>query len=261
MAKSEKDVAPVAVVYKAGSADGAPRAEKKYVSPNAPPPVGMDFTESFPMVGAAVGIDDLTKIAQVYRDNKGMFDAIFSFFKSLVGKKKSAPGAPVVVTPAPVVVLPPPAGPIPSGRVVASLNVKWYFFEIPKNTDHPQDGDIPNKAMRVATKDEFDDFVSGVNAIPRRSRLHVDITPVDQFGKDFLPGDEANKLLLRPDGYPAFEHILGGPVQLTNEYDDFGCTPVLKIPKDTNLPARAAITYQVRLGDIVSRVLGPVFTD
>lgn len=236
-------------------------AKKDFVSPNAIVDKP-DFGEVFPVVGASVGIDDITKVAEIYKNNKPIFDALFGFFKGLFkksGQRKDGVAVPVVVDPPvipPPVVVPAP----PAPRRVAALRAKWYFIEIPKDAAESE-GDIPNKNMKIASKSEFDAFVSGANAIPRRSRLHVDITPVDQFGVDFQPGDEANKLLLRPDGYPAFAHRLSGPVFLTNEYDDFGCTPVLKIPKDANLPERAAIRYSVALGEIVSNELGPVYTD
>jgi hypothetical protein len=236
----------------------ANKKKDEYVSPNAPQ--GVDYADLFPAVGMSVGLDDITKIANVYRQNKGIFDALFGWLKQVFVKsderKDNGASQPVVV-PAPV--LPPPAPPKPEARAVRSLKVKWYFIEIPKESAHAEEGDIPNKNMKIATKQQFDRYVAGKDALPRRSRLHIDITPVDQYGKEFEPGDEANKVLLRGDGYPAMRHIITGPVVLTNEYDDYGCTPVLKIPKDVNLPGRAAITYQAKLGEIESVELdGPV---
>lgn len=191
-------------------------------------------------------------------------------------KKKPPVIAVTPVPPVPVVIptLPPPVNPLPAGqRKVASLRTKWYFFERTEN------------GSKVLDKATYDDIIAGNQFLTRGDRLHVDITPVDQNGIAFGPGDAENNALLLKDpslgdveGNHRFDHVVSvngqeyhsgdtvpglswdgqDVVFLTSEYDDLACTPVLTVSRDLALNNSWNVSYHtIYTAPDGSKIVGP----
>lgn len=201
---------------------------------------GGDLSTLIPGVASSIGIEDIGKAIDFYKKHRNVFQAILKVL-GLGGKPK-----PVVVAPTPQPDTSPgpaPGGntgtptkptssvptPTPEVRRVASLKSKYTLIERKRNLGEFGGG------RYILPKDEFDQIVSGEGFCRPGDRLHVDITPVDQFGVAFAPGDEANNLLLKDVGVGQDEsnfritHDVDG-AEITSGYNDFGCTPVLLVP-------------------------------
>jgi len=194
-----------------------------------------DLSRVIPAVGASVGIEDIGKAIEFYKKNRGTIDAVIRFFKGLFGGGKKEVPAPVP-QPAPqpsedVDESEPAPTPAPgTGLKVVGLKAKWFFIER-KNTPGQQGG-----GRHILDKSAFDSIVAGSEYARLGDRLHVNITPYDQHGRDFVPGGDENRLLLNnPSGEDdtpnhRIKHEIRGNGELTSEYDDYGCTPVILVP-------------------------------
>jgi hypothetical protein len=86
---------------------------------------------------------------------------------------------------------------------------------------------------------------SGEGPAQPGDRIHMDVTPSAR-GVKFAPGGPENAVLLRP-GIPEQEaaimhHRIDGSCDLESEYDDGGCTPVLRVHRD--FTGEETVTYQ-----------------
>lgn len=206
-----------------------------------------DYNDIFPVVakmaGLGGGVDAVNQAARLYLQNKGLIDAIFKVLGGLIhkGHKVSVVDAPVSI-PAPAPVAAPPGV---EARRVVNLDVQLFYVERDKKR-------VVHDGEELFNKDEAEAVRRGKGNVGWGDRVHLNITPIDQNGDKFEPGDEANKQLLRADGYPAFEHVISfdggdsGPVGLSSEYDDFGCTPVLKASRDAQDAAGHKVSYICR---------------
>jgi len=218
------------------------------------PPTGLggskDLKDVIPAIGAGVGIEDIGKAVEFFKKNRGVIGAILALFG--IGKPKTPAPAPTTPAPAPTAptsgstTVPTPQE--PAERRVASLRAKWFLIER-KNTPGQQGG-----GRHIIAKGEFDAITSGADPARLGDRLHVDVTPIDQFGQAFQPGGEENKaLLVDPQdregelGKSRIEHVIEGNGELTSEYDDFGCTPVILVPWEggrVDSDEESSVTYR-----------------
>lgn len=197
-----------------------------------------DLQDVIPAIGKGFGIKDLGAAIAFYKQHQGLIATILSFFG--IGKKKNAP--PVAV-PAPVpegvpAPAPAPAPPTDRQRTPTSLNSALFLVEKKNN---------PRKAgggRFIADKETFEEIKAKTSPARRGDRLHINTTPKDGVGV-FQPGGPENRSLLMdpndptgPLGKSRIEHVLTGGAELTSEYDDYGCTPVLLIPweKEPGVP-------------------------
>jgi hypothetical protein len=231
-----------------------------------------DLSTLIPGVGASVGIGDIAKAIEFYKKNRGAIAVIIGFLKGLFGGGKDAgkpSPLPVPEQPSPLPVPTPkpvPSAPVPpQDRRVGSLRVKYFFIER-KNQPGKFGG-----GRHILSKPEFDGIVSGGDYLRLGDRVHVDITPVDQFGQPFMPGGEENRSLLYDPSGPVDTHnfrmkhniISGGAVagELTSEYDDYGCTPVILVPWEggpaIDSDAEATLAYQPVFDGPDGRISGP----
>lgn len=211
-----------------------------------------------PLLGTVAGASGNADILKFYEKNKALINILAGLGAQFIpGPKLAVPtdedGKPTVNLP-PSAPAPPPTGPptpLEEARRVFSLQVKYFFIER-KNTPWKKGG-----GRFIIGKPQFDAVLSGSDPLQAGDRIHIDITPHDQFGKPFQPGEAANNLLLRPDGYPAMEHrISGGIGELTNEYDDYGCTPVILIPWEGIQPGfQGVVGYSAAFSGITSNAL------
>lgn len=193
-----------------------------------------DLSNLIPSMAASVGIGNIVEAIEFYKKNRGAIQALIRFFKGLFGGGKPAPAAastpvPSPVSPAPVTVGPdmPERGPA-AQRTPTSLKASLMLVEKKNN---------PRKAgggRYIADRDTFAAIKALEDPARRGDRLHMNVTPADAFG-DFQPGGRENRGLLYdpesgPEGRSRIEHIITGGGELTSEYDDHGCTPVILIP-------------------------------
>lgn len=108
-------------------------------------------------------------------------------------------------------------------RRIAGLRGHWWFGER-KNQPYMKGG-----GRKEISKEEFREIMSGRQGAQAGDRMHADFTPTDQFGHDFLPGQDVNRLLLDDQGNPAIVFVPGDPLEETSR-DDFGMTPVFLVP-------------------------------
>lgn len=131
------------------------------------------------------------------------------------------------------------AGKIKGIRLAGRAGTGVYFFEFP-------DGDISKGRRDVVN------VTSGQDAIPVRTRVHFDFTPVDEDGQDVGPGDP------RLQGFHV-DAFISNPgladLNQTGEADpDHGCTPVTsKIGGEGSFSVRAyAVVNGQRVGEEVT---------
>ena len=127
------------------------------------------------------------------------------------------PGGPVVIPPPPPVPEEPPA----RERVITSLRARFYHISR-KNKD--------------ISKAEFDAIIARTSPLQAGDRVHLDCTPYDQVGIEIEPGSpELEQLVDRSFDPPRLRlrwlQPFDGIGEITNEYDDYGMTPVYKVPK------------------------------
>lgn len=125
-----------------------------------------------------------------------------------------------------------------TARRIAGVRAVHYMGAARKHQPYKEGG-----GRFSIDKDEFRSLMSQQSGCQAGDRFAGNMTPFDQFGKDFLPGEDANKLLLvrgmieehqdagyGPGLYPAWEWVTSGDCEVTNEYDDYGCTPQILVP-------------------------------
>lgn len=130
-------------------------------------------------------------------------------------------------------------------RTVDSLQAKLFFIE---------------QAGNIVDKERFKEIKRGGN-IPWGARIHFDITPY-AAGVAIQPGAPELPGMLQEDGEtPAMKFRvlwdgaegsgpdgeMPGPSELHSYDDDFGCTPVVKIPKDAEDEAQHTLVLQAIL--------------
>lgn len=198
-----------------------------------------DLSTLIPGVGSSVGIEDIGKAIDFYKAHRAVFAAIIGFLGGIFGHKKAAAPAASSSTsstssssstsPTTGGTAPTGGSPGPDTRRVASLRSRYMLIERKNNLGQSGGG------RYILPKSEFDAIVNGDDPARPGDRLHVDITPVDQHGVAFQPGDPANALLLKDPtaGQGEFNfritHDVDG-AEITSGYDDNGCTPVLLVP-------------------------------
>lgn len=239
--------------------------------------VKSDLSSLIPAVASNVGIEDIGKAINFYKQHRRVFAAILAVFG--IGKKKggesgadpgSVPGGgspgPTGNTGTPggtgtpaTTPSTPPTTP-GSARRVAGLKARYMLIERKNRLGQAGGG------RYILPKAEFDEIVEGSGELRPGDRVHVDVTPVDQFGVAFQPGDEANRLLLEdpndeagPLGASRIRHHIEGDGELTNEYNDYGCTPVILVPwegRQMDSDRRSTVgyfaTYHTPDGDMVT---------
>lgn len=178
-------------------------------------------------IGDILGILDNPKIKQYLP----ALLALIELLKGLGDRKPADPLPPVEddgpdPTDGP---LAPPVAPEPMiRRVPAEIRANWTGIARKK---HPyQEG---GGRVRVSAQG-FRKVMTDQDGLQAGDVVDINITPSDQFGKPFLPGEGANELLLRPDGYPGFVHEISGKGYLVrhmpDEHNPHGCTPSVRIP-------------------------------
>lgn len=182
----------------------------------------IDFKFLLPFLAKIVG--QKVQGAKVYKDNKELFDILGPQILEAIQEKldKDEHGEPVALPPVlpadegpalPKVPQPPPV----EKRVVSGLRLKYFFFE--------EEGQIKSKP-------EFDAILSGSDALnARKSKIHVDIDPLDAKGEEIGPGSPELAQLLKPNGETKLQYRFKGsaPAPTTHQWHrDFGCTPVFK---------------------------------
>lgn len=158
------------------------------------------------------------------KDPKVVFFVIDLVNKLIDKFNKPKPVDPPVVTGpnGPVIVPPPPVAPPPTARIITSLRAKFYFVE---------------RKGKVLPKNEFDAIISRQDPLQRGDRVHLDVSPYDQFGREIITDSpELEQLVNRETEPPSLRlrwlQPQDGVGEITNEYDDYGMTPVYKVPKN-----------------------------
>ncbi len=193
-------------------------------------PESSDLKDLIPAIGSQVGINDIGAAITFYKKHRGVIAAILGLFG--IGKKDDVPTVPTPVpAPVPEPGTPTPVPPQPERRRVAKLRAKYTLIERKNRPGEPGGG------RHILSKPEFDSIVAGNDYLRLGDRVHIDITPEDDKGVAFQPGGEENRLLLKhenddPNWTPnhRINQRIEGEADLTSEYDDYGCTPVLTIP-------------------------------
>ena len=188
---------------------------------------------------------DLTKVVtavitavKVVKPDADIGDVV-GFVLKIFNRKKDKPAevpAEIPTHSSPDIVLTPT---VPAGRLVTALRSKITGIQ-----NHRGGGNLYEKA-------EFDRIVSGDNPAHAGDRLHIDITPIDQFGKPFQTGepghpegeDEGIQYLVRFNGQQTVinpvdlagngdnDRVTPDNITLHSWHDDYGLTPVVKIHK------------------------------
>lgn len=163
----------------------------------------------------AGGLASILAIAELVNRLIGMFKKEAT--KPVDPPVVTGPNGPVVIPPPP----PPPVEPEPVERVIDSLKARFSFIE---------------RKGKVIPKDEFDRIIARQDPLQRGDRVHLDISPYDQFGKEVTPGSpELEQLVDRSVDPPELRlrwlQPQDGVGEITNEYNDYGMTPVYKVPK------------------------------
>lgn len=236
-----------------------------------------DLKDIIPAIGSSVGIDDIGKAVEFFKKHRGLIGAILGLFG--IGKPKAPKPSPLPppTEPPPSPGLPPkdsapgtpPSTPAPGGvRIPTGLRSAWFLIER-KNRPGEYGG-----GRHILGKDDFDAITNGDGWARLGDRLHVNTTPYDAQG-DFQPdnpdGRSDNRGLLVDPNDPAGEngksrivHHIFGNGELTSEYDDYGCTPVVLIPwEDGDGPIKndtdvvSEVSYQAEYrGPNGERVMG-----
>ena len=198
-----------------------------------------DLSSIFSLIGKLLGKEgQVEKAREVYKANKPLFDLLGRVVKDVLSRDK--PNAPpvVVAPPDPPVVVGEDGEVVPGyPRVVSGLRLS-AFFEV---------------AGEVVPKAEFQKIMSGENPLPGqgRTKVHLDIDPLDQHGVEIGPGDVNLGQLVNPDGSHkmSYSWSLGGakgadaPVTVHQYHRDFGCTPTFKIHQtEDNVDLELVIT-------------------
>jgi hypothetical protein len=180
-----------------------------------------------------------SKIFNLYRKHKSKVETVIEILGGLFGKDDGpvAPSVPVITAPpappevptAPAPPAPPavPGIPVAAARVISSLRMRFFFIE---------------RNHKPIPKPDFDKVMEGQDPLDDGDRIHIDITPYDQFGNEVRPGSPELGQLLNADGSNRMQYDLSGDTgEITNEYDDYGCTPVLKVPRGLELGVEKSI--------------------
>lgn len=139
-------------------------------------------------------------------------------------------------------------------RTIVGLHAKLFYVQI--------DPHRVGQGVLVEDKDRARRIKRGEDALGWGDRIHYDLTPIMSDGRPLQPGDPENDALLLDDkghsimayrwtwdgeenSYPSGEQP--SPVTLSSEYDDHGCTPVLRPNKDSEDQARHELTFQAFL--------------
>lgn len=213
-------------------------------------PTFLDFAEAdaSKAKSALLGID----FGGLAKDPEKLLGLI-NFVNMILGlfKKKAAPtGTPPNRKPEPGDLIPVPPPPVKPEdpppakvRLISSFNARYYHISR-KNKD--------------ISKGEFDAIIGRSSPLDDGDRVHLDVTPFDQFGREVAPGSPELEQLVRrwvdengiahqelrlrwlvqaagKDGLPTFGGGGDAVGEVTNEYDDYGMTPVLKVPKGLKL--------------------------
>lgn len=202
-----------------------------------------------------VNVSILTKILKFYEANKGLFTILLPIIQGLLkGSPGKAPAVPVVTPPAPppppTVIAPPP---LPGGivappvkREIASLNVS-YFWINRKNTPWVEGG-----GRYLLPSDKVKAILSREDPLQAGDRVCFDVTPRDQFGRVFAPGDDAN-VLMKGIEYEVVGGI--GELQLQDpEGLGFDPTPVVFVPWEASSGVKPG--FQAELG-LIARYTSP----
>lgn len=204
--------------------------EETKTAAKKPDPLAMlDYADATPEVVKAqfAGLD----IGAVLKDPKNFLLLIdlINKIKGWISRPKpidppTTGGGGTVIPPPPPP--PDPEAPPPREKVITSLRARFYHISR-KNKD--------------ISKAEFDAIVARDSPLQAGDRVHMDCTPYDQFGIEVAPGDPALEQLVErytdEDGNPQSRLRLrwlqphDGIGEITNEYDDYGMTPVYKVPK------------------------------
>lgn len=191
-----------------------------------------DLSRAIPAIGKQVGITDIGEAIAFYKKHKTAIQAVLSFLGGIFGHKSSSPAPAGDPGPAPggSTGTPPdpgsPATPTPvppqgTRRIPTSLHSEMTLVET-KRRPREAGGGRDSHGETIGDHETFKEIKAGTTPTRRGARVHIDTTPSDRFGK-FKPGGDEN-LSLR------IRHVLTGDAELTSEYDDFGCTPVILIP-------------------------------
>jgi hypothetical protein len=169
----------------------------------------------------------LARALKFYEDNKTLFALIFKWGGPLLQQLLHptptavvAPPLPVVVPPPLPVVVPPPVAGAP--REIAVL-LNRYFWINRKLTPWVEGG-----GRKLLGNPEAQAIYAGDDPCQGGDRVCFDITPVDQFGRKFVPGDQAN-VLMKGIEY----EVLGGVGELQLQDPEgigFDPTPVVFVP-------------------------------
>ncbi len=133
----------------------------------------------------------------------------------------TGPNGPVVVPPAPE----PPPDTDPVERECTELRAKFYFIE---------------RKGKVLPKDQFERIIRREDPLQRGDRVHLDVSPYDVTGREIEPGSPALEQFVNRDTDPPSLRLRwlqpqDGVGEITNEYDDYGMTPVYKVPKNLEI--------------------------
>jgi len=189
----------------------------------------------------------LGKILRWYEQNKGLADFFINLFR---GQTKPpvivAPPAPIVIPPPPPA--PPPAvvlPPAPAAREIAALGVRYYWANR-KNTPYKEGGD-----RKMIDGDFFRRILAGEDPWQCGDRVTFDVTPSDQWGRPFVPGDAANVLMRGIE----YEVVGDGELQLQDPDNiGFDPTPTIFVPWDPASGVKPG--YQGELG-LIARYTNP----
>ncbi len=204
--------------------------QKYHPVPDAPEKLDYSTAETGQVQSLLAGFDlgEVIKNPLVF---KFLIDTINKIIGRITAPKPidppwtEGPNGPVVIPPPP----PPPEEPPVKERLITSLRAKFYHI---------------SRKNRDISKAEFDAIVSRNSPLQAGDRVHLDCTPYDQFGIEVGPGSPELEQLVNRQVVNGQEvatlrlrwlQPMDGIGEITNEYDDYGMTPVYKVPKSAKV--------------------------
>lgn len=183
-------------------------------------------TVEAPAEPGSLPVDILSKILRFYESNRGLFSVLLPLIQSLLNRGHAMP--PIVLPPVVVAPPPPPAppavkDPVPVvARKIAAIQTRLFWVNR-KNTPWVEGG-----GRTLLPSDQVAHLLSLEDPLQGGDRVCFDNTPVDQFGRPFVPGDAANVLMKG-----IVHHVTGGVGELQLQDPEnlgFDPTPVVFVP-------------------------------